>query len=150
MRVSDWLPYALLGLLAAISYLMRRRTAAQDKEDPGFAKLMRVVDEAERLRRRDPEAADRMIAEAEAELQATFEAEMAELRRRAPTDVAAAKQLRTKLKETIKGTDLSVRFWRKQVGKDPKAHAVLANLEQDRSRMHNEVRELDLVIARRA
>jgi len=122
----------------------------EDRCPPHLARLLEAVEQAAKVRKTDPAAADRLDADAEAEFAAASGRERAGLRERAPFDRAAALRLRTRLEEDLKALDRVRKTLLKSAESDSQAGAGLQNLEAAQRPIREEIASLNLTLQRLA
>ena len=105
-----------------------------------------LFDEAERLEKNDPIAAEQLVNEGLRLAAAREERELAELRSQAHFDARAAKELRQRLNRTLQMREAAKRDFAATMARDPRLPSVLRNLEeanQDTRRLLEEL-QVDL------
>jgi hypothetical protein len=105
--------------------------------------LDQAVKEAEKLRKKDPQLAERLLHEAEARYEAAYEKEKTHLREKATHDTAAAKVLSVRLRQEREGLIRVQKLLRKSINKDLAARATLERLDSDLLLLDAELRSLN-------
>ena len=109
--------------------------------------LDQAVEEAEKIRTKDPTLYERLLRDAERRFEAAYEAEKASLRERAKVDAAAAGILATRLKRELKGLNRAQKTLRKKIDKDPGARETLRHLESDARSIQVELQSIEANMA---
>jgi hypothetical protein len=111
---------------------------------PAYAlDLDEAVEEAEKLRQKDPQSAERLLQEAEARYEAAYQTEKTHLREKAQHDIAAARVLSVRLRQERDGVISVQKLLRKSISKDPAAQERLERLDSDLQSLDAELRSLD-------
>jgi hypothetical protein len=140
--------YALLGVLAGTTAILRFRSWRWATRNLTAQRLGDAVIEAEKLRKKDPANADRMIADAEAEFTAASERERNELRALAPQEIKAAFRLGELLQSDMKSLRLVRKGLERRVSSDPQASIGLENLKIVEQQLLQEISANDAHINR--
>jgi len=130
----DVLIAVLLALaVAAISFWIGRKRA--DKLLEGVRETSAMIEKYEKLKRKDPIAAERLIAEHDGRLKAEWEA----LRNRAQTDTAAATEFHRRAQNELGDVDWVIEELRRRARKDPEVGAILANAENYAAQLRKDI-----------
>jgi len=105
--------------------------------------LDQAVEEAEKLRKKDPQLAERLLHEAEARYEAAYQKDKAHLREKAKHDEAAAEVLSVRLKQEREGLVRIQKVLRKRINNDPAAQATLERLDSEVRSIDAELRSLN-------
>lgn len=98
-------------------------------ETPAYAvAFTEAVDEAIKLRKKDPQAYERLLAEAEKQYEEAAEREFAMLNERADHDLTAARMLQSRLKLRLRGLARTRKYMEKARQTDPNYEVGLSNL----------------------
>ena len=124
------------------------RVYDEDETAPYIADVMDAAEWAEKLRKKDPAAADRLMADAEARAEAAAAKERAELREQAPRDLRAALRLRTRLQSELRGFARTRRNLERNKRTDPRAEIGLQNITKWEHSLRDEIASIDVTIQR--
>ena len=105
--------------------------------------LDQAIEEADKLRKTDPESAERLLHEAEARFEAAYQSDKARLRERATKDASAAEVLSIRLKKERDGIARVQTLLRKRINEDPAAQTTLRKLDGDLLSIDEELRSLN-------
>jgi hypothetical protein len=124
------------------------RVYDEEQTPPYLAEVLEAVELAAKLRKKDPAAADRLIANAEARAEAAEARERSELRERAPHDRRAALVLRARLQSELKGLARGRRSLEREQRTDPRAVVGLQNLAAAKRSLVSELAGIEAIVQR--
>lgn len=124
------------------------RVYDEESMPPYVANLLDASERARKLRKTDPLAAERLMAEAERNAEALSTRERADLRDRAPHDRRAALLLRSRLQSELKGLARVRRTLERKTRTDPQSHIGLQNLAAAERSLLGELGSIDATIQR--
>ena len=125
-----------------------RRVYDEDETAPYVANVMDAVEQAAKLRKKDPAAADRLIADAEARAEAAAAKERAELREQAPHNLRAALRLRARLQSELRAFARTRRNLERNMRTDPRAAIGRQNTTNWEHSLRDEIATIEVTIQR--
>jgi len=105
-----------------------------------------AVDEALKVRKKDPVAFERLLQEAERRFEAGYEAEKTALRENARVNAVAARTLRLRLKSELDGLIKAQKVLRKKLEKDPSVREGLRHIEAQTRSLESELASIDATL----
>jgi hypothetical protein len=146
--MSDWrLVLLLIGVLALTMYrIASARKANMALFTPKVRAALELSKRADKLRKTDPAAADRLLADT-AKAQARQEEQVREdLRRRAATDPEAAADLKSRLMEDLNNIATARQYIEKRLRDDPKRPNLLAKATEEAAKATRELEALESLV----
>ena len=110
------------------------------------AELDRAMDEALKVRKKDPAAFERLLREAEGRYETAYQAEKTTLRERARVSAVAAKTLRNRLRSELTGLVKMQRILRKQSEADPSVREGLQSMEAQTRSLQSELASVEAML----
>jgi hypothetical protein len=106
----------------------------------------RALDEALKVRKKDPAAFEQLLREAERRYETSYEAEKTTLREHARFSAVAAKTLRNRLKSELTGLIKMQKVLRKSLEADPSVREGLRNIEAETRSVESELASIEAML----